>query len=83
MIEQIIQLAGALLILAGFAGSQLGWFDARSLQSLVLNAVGSGTLAIIAILGREWGFILLESSWALISLAGLIRLLSQHRAVAR
>jgi hypothetical protein len=79
MIEQIIQLGGALLVLAGFAGSQLGWFDVRSERYLVLNAVGSGVLAVIAIMQREWGFILLESTWTVVSIIGLIRVMSSHR----
>lgn len=81
MSAQLIQLSGALLVLAGFAGSQLGWFDIRSVRYLLLNALGSGVLAAIAILDREWGFILLESSWAVVSLAGIIRLASHRQSV--
>jgi hypothetical protein len=73
MIEQLIQLVGAFLILGGFASSQLGWLDVRDLRYLALNAVGSGILAVIAILGREWGFILLESTWAIVSVIGMVR----------
>lgn len=73
MIEQLVQLVGAFLVLGGFAASQLGWMDVRDVRYLVLNAVGSGILAVIAILGREWGFILLESTWAIVSIAGLLR----------
>lgn len=76
MAEQALQLAGALLVLAGFAGSQLGWFDVRTPRYLLLNAIGSGILAVIAIHQREWGFILLEGSWTLISAAGLLRILT-------
>lgn len=82
MIEQIVQLGGALLVLAGFAGSQLGWFSVKSLSYLVVNAVGSGILATIAIHDREWGFILLESVWAIVSIAGLIALLTRRRSPA-
>ncbi|HET9659502.1 MAG TPA: hypothetical protein VFP05_04175, partial [Thermomicrobiales bacterium] len=77
-----VQLGGALLVLAGFAGSQLGWFGVKSLRYLVVNAVGSGILATIAILEREWGFILLESAWTIVSIAGLVALLTRHRSVA-
>jgi len=73
MIEQIVQLIGAFLVLGGFAASQLGWMDVRDVRYLAINAVGSGILAIIAIIGREWGFILLESTWAIVSIVGLVR----------
>lgn len=74
MIEQIVQMIGALLVLGGYAGSQVGWFDARSARYLWLNFIGSGLLAIIATLSREWGFILLEGVWTAVSLYGLLRL---------
>lgn len=79
MTEQIIQFAGALLVLAGFAGSQAGWFDIRSRRYLAINALGSGILAAIAILEREWGFILLESVWTVVSLASLLSLGTRRR----
>ncbi len=73
MIEQALQLGGAILVLAGFAASQVGWLSVRDPRYLAMNAIGSGILAVIAILGREWGFILLESTWAIVSVAGLYR----------
>jgi hypothetical protein len=78
MIEQVVQLIGAFLVLGGFAGSQLGWFDGRSLRYLLLNAIGSALLAVVAIHGREWGFILLESTWTVVSLIGLVRLFDRR-----
>lgn len=72
------QVAGALLVLAGFAGEQLGRLDARSLTYLLLNIVGAGTLAVVAYVDRDWGFLLLEGSWAIISLASMPRRLSHN-----
>ncbi len=69
---QAVQLAGALAILAAFAAGQLGWLDHRSILYLALNLVGSGILGVQAGLQKQWGFLLLESVWALISAAGLI-----------
>ena len=82
MIGQGIQLFGALLVLAGFAGSQLGWFDVKSPRYLLINAIGSGILAVIAIIDREWGFILLESVWTVVSVIGLITILNGRRSTA-
>lgn len=79
MIQQVLQLCGAVLVLAGFAGSQLGWYGVKSVRYLLLNAVGSGILATIAIVDRQWGFILLESAWTVVSIAGLFTTF-RHRA---
>ncbi len=69
---QAIQIAGALLILFAFAAAQAGGMDQKSAVYLTLNLVGSTILGVQAIMHKEWGFVLLESAWALISAAGLV-----------
>lgn len=69
----VIQVAGSLLVLAAFVLAQVGVVNARSLTYLVLNAGGSGALAAEALLGRQWGFLLLEGVWAVVSIVGLTR----------
>ena len=71
--DQLIQIIGALLILAGFAGAQAGWLRVDSTTYLVLNLVGSAVLAYLAWDQRQWGFLLLEAVWAAVSLWSLIR----------
>ncbi len=67
----IVQIVGALVILAAFLLAQLRVLDARSRAYLVPNLVGAAALAVDAYLGREWGFLVLESAWAAVSAAGL------------
>ena len=69
---QVLQLVGALLVLAGYTLAQLGRWDPQSIPYLVVNLVGSAILAALALEERQWGFLLLEGVWALVSLAGLV-----------
>lgn len=68
---QLIQIAGALAILAGFALTQFGVLVQQSLSYLILNLVGASVLAVLAYLERQWGFLLLEGVWSLIAAWGL------------
>ena len=69
---QAVQVAGALAILLAFLGAQAGWVDQRSAAYLGLNLLGSGILGVQAGMQKQWGFLLLEGAWALISAAGLV-----------
>jgi hypothetical protein len=73
MTAQLVQVAGALLILAGFAGAQFGWLSIAGRTYLVLNFVGSVILAVLAAVDFQPGFLLLEAVWAVVSLWGLIQ----------
>ena len=71
--EQGIQLVGALLVLLGYILSQTGRVDGNARSYLVINLVGSACLAIAAAIGHQWGFLLLNGTWAIISGVNLIR----------
>lgn len=71
-VDQLLQLLGAVLILAGFILAQLRRLDQRSYAYLGLNLVGSAILAVLAFAERQWGFLLLEGVWAVVSLWGLV-----------
>jgi hypothetical protein len=58
---------GALLVLIAYAAALAGKLDQTSLIYLVMNLVGSATLAVLALIGSQWGFLLLEGVWALVS----------------
>ena len=67
----LIQLAGAVMVLAAFVAAQFGLADPRSRASLSLNLLGSALLAAVALIGSQWGFLLLEGTWAVVSAFGL------------
>jgi hypothetical protein len=46
----------------------------------VPNLVGSAVLAVDAYLASEWGFVLLEGAWALVSASALPRAVATRRA---
>ena len=72
--DQVIQLVGALLILAGFIAAQAGRVSPHALSYVALNFAGSAILTYIAAESRDWGFLLLESVWAVVSLWALIQI---------
>lgn len=70
---QTISVTAALLILIPFAANQLGRMPTTSRSYLAMNLAGSAALTAIASVDRQYGFILLEGVWAVMSAAGLIR----------
>jgi hypothetical protein len=67
-----LELAGAVLILAGFTLGQLRVLDQHSVVYLVLNLAGSFVLAVIAWVDERWGFLLLEGVWSIVSAISLV-----------
>ena len=77
--EQLVQVVGALLILIAFAAAQFGAMDQHSRTYLALNFIGSLILGVLAWRERQWGFLLLESVWAVVSGWGLRSTLRRAR----
>jgi hypothetical protein len=75
MVEQVIQLAGAIVVLAAFVLSQQRRLSPDSVTYLLMNAVGAGVLAVLAGLSGDLGFLLLEGVWAIYSTWRLKRVL--------
>ena len=70
---QLLSLAGALLVLGAFGLLNAGRLRPDQRTYVFMNFFGAGLLTWVAIEDRRVGFILLESSWALMSLLPLLR----------
>ena len=71
--EQVISLGGAILILAAYAGNQIGFIEHTEAAYSWMNLIGSLVLAVIAYGAQQWGFLLLEGVWAAVSVPPLLR----------
>ena len=72
-IESAVQVAGSLLVLVPFVLVQVGRMSSATTTYGVLNLVGSAVLAADALHGHQWGFLLLEGTWAVVSAYALVR----------
>ena len=70
----MVSVFGALIVLAAYVANQLRWIGPSNLSYALLNFFGTGILAVIALVEKQWGFLLLEGAWALISLCVAARL---------
>ena len=70
--DQVVQVIGAVLILVAYWAAQTERLDPQSRLYLGLNLLGSAILGVLAASSAQWGFLLLEGAWALISLWGLL-----------
>lgn len=75
MLEQLIEIAGAVMILAAYALAQFRGLDRHGYPYLLLNLVGGAILAVLAGVHLQWGFLLLQVVWTLVALWGLLELL--------
>jgi hypothetical protein len=73
MIFQVVSIVGAMLILAAFAAQHFRLFEAETRRYQILNLIGGFCCCLTAIAGRQYGFILLEGSWTVMSAWGVWR----------
>jgi hypothetical protein len=70
--EQAVSITGALLVLGAYTASQLAILDRRDRAYNLLNLIGAVTLTVIAFRAGQWGFVLMEGVWAIVSVPPLL-----------
>jgi hypothetical protein len=82
--DQLVQIFGSLLILIAFVSAQRGALSAQSGRYVLLNLAGSTILAVLAAHEQQYGFLLLELCWAMVSAWSLVQMVhEQHRRAER
>ena len=77
--NELLQILGAIAILIAFALAQFHVLDVKSRIYLVLNVVGAAILFAVALAESQWGFVMLEVVWAMVSLWSLIQSLRRRQ----
>jgi hypothetical protein len=57
-----------------YAANQLSRLGPGDSAYGVLNVAGAAMLAVAAVISAVWGFVVLEGTWAVVSLVALVRL---------
>jgi hypothetical protein len=81
-VGQVVQLVGALIVLAAFVANQRFDLSSDALVYLAANAVGTAILAVAAGVNGELGFVLLEGVWAIVSCGSIVRAVRARRSAA-
>ncbi len=71
----VVGVVGVLLVLAAYAAAALGKLDVRGASSLFANFLGASLILLSLTVDFNLSALLMEGSWALVSLIGLIRVL--------
>jgi len=64
---QLIQIVGAVLNMGAFALLHFEIAPSSALRYLIPNWLGSVLLVISAYVDRQWGFLMLESAWVVVT----------------
>ena len=72
---QITGFFGAMLILIAYIAHQTKRMDSNGPLYNMMNALGAGILAYVALHPFQIGFLVLEGTWTVVSLVALVRAL--------
>lgn len=75
----VVGVAGVLMVLAAYAAAALGRLDVKGAPSLFANFLGASLILLSLSVDFNLSALLMEGSWALVSLAGLVRVLLLRR----
>jgi hypothetical protein len=73
MLVQLVSVAGALVVLFAYWMQQQERWKSDNRWYLMCNALGTLVLTVVAWIGSQWGFLLIEGIWSLLSFHGLWR----------
>jgi hypothetical protein len=79
---EVLQIVGAVLIVVAFAALQRGSLKPKQVSYLLLNLAGGLVLTYVALAEQDWGFLLLEVVWSVVSAWGLIQVLRRRPPAA-
>jgi hypothetical protein len=65
--SQLIQIVGALLNMGAFALLHFEIAASSALRYLIPNWLGSVLLVVSAYVDRQWGFLMLEGAWVIVT----------------
>lgn len=79
MAMQVISIAGAVMVLIAYASHQMERMRVETYAYQLLNLCGGAMLVTAAITTRQAGLILMEGAWVVISVYGLVKLITRRR----
>jgi len=71
--SDIIGTVGVALTLIAYFSVIFNWLSGKSMLFFLLNIFGAGLACFASWLIHYWPFVILEGTWSIISLAGLIK----------
>lgn len=71
--NQVIAFIASVIVLGAYALLQTGKLSNEGRIFNFMNFVATGTLALIAWLEHQWGFLFLEGTWAIVSMYALLK----------